>query len=148
MTNARRLVSVVACLSLAVLFGGYMPEAHSACAAPEIWVTGHGPYQTGDVITIRGKYWTGSCNDTVVCTTGCLGRSSCSRPEPAEPAEEIHIALANKAYTTRLADGLTGLSFALDVKLPNVPTGTYRIVGSSPATGSWRSDPIQIVGGR
>jgi hypothetical protein len=133
-------------LTLAVTLGAFAPAAHSSCVAPQISIAGGGPYRVGDSLTVRGRNWTGGCNDTIVCSAGCFGRESCSGGDPPTPAQNISLVLRGHGRSIPLAGNLTGLAFAVDTQIPQVEPGVYRIVGNSPDTGPWQSGPVQIRG--
>jgi hypothetical protein len=133
-------------LTLAVTLGAFAPAAHSSCVAPQISIAGGGPYHVGDSVTVRGRYWTGECNDTIVCSSGCFGRQSCSGGGPPTPAQSISLALRGHGRSIPLADNLSGLAFAVDTQIPRIAPGEYRIVGNSPDTGPWHSEPVEIEG--
>ena len=138
------LVPIVAGIALAVLLGAYTPPAQSQCASPTVSVAGRSPYRSGESIVIRGRYWTGECNDVVACSVGCFGHESCTGGGPPAPAQNIALALRGQGTSIPLTDGLTGLSFSVEATIPGVAPGTYRIVGTSPDTGPWQSEPLQI----
>ena len=65
-------------LALAVIVAAFVPQAASAsCAAPE-WDVDNDRAQTGESITISGRFFIDGCNDT--------GSASwCGGPAPQEP---------------------------------------------------------------
>ena len=138
------ITPIMAFLTIALLLGAYTPPARSACAAPRISVAEKGPYGSGDSVVIRGRYWTGECNDVVACSVGCFGHESCSGGGPPAPAQDIALVLRGHGQSISLVDGLQGLSFSTEATIPRVPPGVYRIVGHSPDTGPWRSEPLRI----
>jgi hypothetical protein len=138
------IAPALAFVTLALLLGAYTPPAQSACASPTIHVAYRGPYGVGDSIVIRGRYWTGECNDVIACSVGCFGHESCSGGGPPAPAQNIALELRGHGRSVPLADGLEGLSFSAEATIPGVPPGIYWIEGNSPDTGPWRSQPLRI----
>jgi hypothetical protein len=140
------LVAAAASIALALTFGAYTPQAHASCAAPTVDVAGKGPFEMGDSVVIRGRYWTGECNDVIACSVGCFGQETCTGGGPPAPAQDITLVLQGHGVSVPLADGISGLSFEVQVSIPGVLPGVYRVVGDSPDSGPWRSDPIRIDG--
>ena len=124
--------------------------ARSACAAPELLIQEDSRLAPGDTVQVRGRYWTGECNDTTTCGNGCGDR--CTGPEPQTPATDIVVSLRpadGSGGRTVLLEGIdagSGLGFSEEVTIPRVPDGRYVLVGSSAATGAWESESFRIKG--
>ena len=74
----------------AAILGAVSIPSRADCAAPT--VNAPTTARLGEMITVRGKYWTTECNDTVVCSTGC-GGGSCEGGELETPADGLRIAI-------------------------------------------------------
>ncbi len=138
-------------LVLAAALGTFAPVAHSACAAPELHLRPVAPYAPGDTIRVQGLYWTGGCQDVIMCTQGYLG-TKCPTFDPAAPARNIVISLrevdggaATEVVLAKGIDASTGFRFSVEVTLPTVPGGRYQLVADSPDTGERPSEPFRVA---
>ena len=139
-------------MTLIATFGLQGGVARSACAAPELLMQEGSPLSPGDTIQVRGRYWTGECNDVISCSQGCGGQT-CTGGEPATPATDIVLSMRPAQHGSGrdvvLLEGIDagpGLGFSEEVTMPDVPDGRYVLVGSSVAAGTWESEAFRIKG--
>jgi hypothetical protein len=148
----RQLGRVLFLFIILIATFGLQGVARSACVAPELLIQEDSPLAPGDTVRVRGRYWTGECNDVISCSNGCGGR--CTGGEPETPAANIVVSLRPAGQNDfgtdiRLLEGIDagpGLDFSEEVTLPRVADGRYVLVGSSAATGAWESEPLRIKG--
>ena len=50
------------------------PRVYADCAAPAVTAP-EDRSRSGRLISVQGEHWTTECNDTVVCSVGCVGES-------------------------------------------------------------------------
>ena len=102
---------------------------------------------------MQGEHWTTECNDTVVCSVGCVGES-CRGDEPAAPADGLRIAIkpaqGPEGSTVQLADGIVAdheLRIEQKVVVPEyLRPGRYVIlVGNERDFGGWYESGIVRV---
>jgi hypothetical protein len=77
---------------LFLLVGLAPGEGRASCAAPEAHLSRR-VASPGDTVLLTGQYWTADCNDTISCSEGACGRSSCTKLEPARPANDLRVEL-------------------------------------------------------
>jgi hypothetical protein len=150
--TGRRLV-VLAAVAAAAL-GSFTNPSYADCAAPA--VTAPSTAQVGETISVQGEHWTTECNDTVVCSVGCVGES-CRGGEPATPAEGLRIAIepaeGPEGSALQLADGIVAdgeLRIEQHVVVPEYfQPGRYVIlVGNERDFGGWyESGIIRVTAG-
>lgn len=121
MTTRRRLTALIPVVALLLLaFGGLTRAATASCSAPEIVVTPE-RIPSGGQVTITGRYWHTSCNDTP---------QTCSHPSD-DPFRSIRLSIrpASGGSATplgRVDAAEDTFGFDLTVALTQ-PPGTYTI---------------------
>ena len=71
----RQLRRVLVLFVILIATFGLQGVARSSCVAPELlFQEEDSPIAPGDTVAVRGRYWTGECNDVISCTNGYGGR--------------------------------------------------------------------------
>ena len=150
MRSGTRLVVLAA--TVAAALGTFATPSNADCAAPA--VTAPRAAHVGETISVKGEHWTTECNDTLVCSVGCVGES-CRGVEPPTPADGLLIAIkpadGPERSAVQLADGIVAdgeLRIEQHVVVPTYfQPGRYVIlVGNEQDFGGWYgSDVIRVT---
>jgi hypothetical protein len=137
MVSMMRWLAITGVAALA--FGVLVPSvSHADCAAPEV-VPAARRARIGERLAVEGSYWTNECNDTQVCSVGCIGGESCTGVEPADPLSDISLVLRPagdpaEAVGIVLVSGIDAdrdLEFEAVIRIPSwIEPGRYVLWGT------------------
>jgi len=149
-------VVLVTCL----VTGMFLPPAQASCPGPTLGVGAAGStpspdvmgstatasvatVSAGEVLAVRGAYFTDGCDDVMSCAGGCSG--GCQSANPSSPMNDIDLVLVTAAGETVLgqadADGPAG-ELGWDVA---VPEGTPPGAAALEARGVQYPEPLVRV---
>ena len=116
----------------------------ASCPAPTVFLT-KASARPGETVVVKGRYWFSGCQDVGYC--GCTG---CDYGPEERPLKDISLFLARakggspfKPIRLGEVDANKRAAFALEVKLPRVQAGTYRVIAKS-ADGLSRTQTFRI----
>jgi hypothetical protein len=105
----------------------------------------------GETLEVRGKYWAAECNDVIVCSPGCSGKT-CTGGDRSPPVTGIKLLLRPVGDTPGrervLKEAISAddrFAFHVDVSIPrDVVPGRYVIVPTSATTGESSSRTLRV----